>query len=710
MMKFFKNNKRLSILIVPIIYLVVVVFTLKDYGINWDTPKHLTRGQSYLHFILTGKHDFLEVPPYPQMKGAPDYVDNNVDSPTRGQPAKENSIEAGVRRSYFQSDFYTFDYFMTKHEHTHPEVNGVLLAISNYLFFQKLGLVEDIEAYHLFIVLVTFGLSLGIALWTHKNFGLLVSLVSSASLVMYPLVFAESHFNVKDTVLMSFFGLAILTFWYGFSKNKSSHILVSAVLAGFSLGTKFNTFFLPVILAPWALSVLWQRYKNAKAKKFNLTTLLGGRSMFISMLFYPIIIFGILYVFSPYLWSDPVNRFLEIVGFYREIGRSTPGEQSQFIVGGWNTYPLVWIAYTTPIPILLLSFVGLPYSVFLFVRKRSETALLVLLWFLVPIFRAIWPGMNIYGGVRQIMEFVPAMAILAGIGALLLVRLSKVFIPIIVFSLIFVGYELFVIHPNQNVYFNQLVGGLPGAYDKKIPSWGNSYGNIYLQGIEWLNKNAEPNAKVALGWNYISAIPRLKLRQDIYLDNAYWSGPRHEGEYLIETYDSNPLQERYKYAYYETFLEPVYQVKVDGVPLLKVWKNSFEYSKAGFGNETIIKPESVLIDDVQISPGAFQKRLKIQFAKEIYLAKLIIDHSPDNCEAQNGVGFVEIFPDGKSWTRDQSPLIDPESPYLTPDMDENTFVFMFPARLAWGIFLNSEKAHPCILKDYKVTIWGLEKQ
>jgi len=178
----------------------------------------------------------------------------------------------------------------------------------------------------------------------------------------------------------------------------------------------------------------------------------------------------------------------------------------------------------------------------------------------------------------------------------------------------------------------------------------------------------------------------------------------------MEMHYNNPLQERYKYAYYETFLNPVYEVKVDGVPILKIWKNSSEYIKPGYSEETTIKPDSALTEDIQVSPGIFQKRLKILFSEEIYLAKLVVDHSPDNCEAQNGVGFVEVSLDGKNWTRDQSPLIDPESPYLTPDMDENTFVFMFPARLARGIFLNSEKANPCILKDYKVTIWGLEKQ
>lgn len=715
-MKLSSNLKGLLLaLFIPVAYLVISLFTLSDYGINWDDPKHLIRGQSYLHFILTGKHDFLDFPAYRPLKGAPDYAGPNLENSLDSTDDQKIKVEnPNVRRSYFQSDFYTFDYFMTKHVHTHPEVNGLLSAFTNYIFYQKLGVVGDLESYHLFIVLVSFALVVAVALWTRNHFGILSSMVASFSLAAYPLVFAESHFNVKDPVLMSFFSLSILTFWYGFSKRRFVYILFSALLAGFALGTKFNTLFLPLILTPWVLFVVYQRLKERNLKKSPFLSLIGGGKVLASMLVYPFIALGVLYIFSPYLWIDPVGHFLEIINYYKEIGRGTPEEFSAYLLGGWNTYPLIWVLFTTPLPVLFLSLVGLGYAVFLVFKKHSEIALLVLLWFAVPIIRAIWPGMNIYGGDRQIMEFIPAMAILAGMGAFFIIqnvrqtRLSKAAGLMVFASLVFVVWEMANIHPNQNVYFNQLVGGLKGAQEKKIPSWGNTYGNVYLQGINWLNKNAEPNAKLSLPVNHISAVPRLKLRSDIELNNSHWSGPNRNGEYGMDMYYDWPLRSRYKYAYYETFLNPVYQVEVDGVPLLKIWKNDIQHTRSGFEKEIILKPSSITLIDEQTSHGNKEKKLRLDFDREVFLTRLVIDHTSYNCEEQEGVGFVATSKDGQNWTREPGPFIDPENPKGWMGINENTFVFMFPARIAYSIILNSELSAPCILKEYSVIIWGLD--
>lgn len=710
-MKNLSTRRLFLVFFIPVVFLIASIFTLSDYGINWDEPKHLIRGQSYLHFILTGKKDFCEVPIYPLPKGAPDYVDYNVDSMTcTDRPEVGNGKSSNIRRSYFQSDFYTFDYFMTKHVHTHPEVNNLLLAFSNYIFFQKLGIVGDLEAYHLFIVLVTFILIASVALWTYYNFGIFASFVAAFSLATYPLVFSESHFNVKDPILMSFFGMAILAFWLGFSKKIPKYILFSALLAGFALGTKFNTVFLPFILGPWILFHLILRYRSRDKKNFRLVGLLGGWGTIAVVLAYPIVAIGVLYFFSPYLWGDPIGRFMQIVSYYKDIGTETPSELANYFVRGWNMYSLVWIIYTTPLPILFLSTIGLFYSILLILRKRSGTTLLVVLWFIVPIFRVIWPGTNIYGGVRQIMEFVPAMAILSGIGASFLIKhantfvrekvLSRAVVLAIVVSFVFVIYELVRIHPNQNVYFNQLVGGLPGAKEKNIPSWGNTYGNVYLQGIKWLNDNAKLNARLALAVNYISAVPRLKLRQDISLDNSHFSGVNHGGEYAMEMDFDWPLKSRYKFAYYETFLNPIYQVMVDGIPLLKIWKNDPEHTKVGYEKEIVIKPLSIEVE---------QQKLKIDFAKEVFLTRLIIDHSTSDCESQTGDGFMATSLDGKNFIRDPNPLFDPELSYVSPGMDEDTFVYQFAARLARSVVFNLQMSNSCILRDYKVTAWGLAK-
>lgn len=694
-MKKLLTHKYFLVLLPSIIFLVVAVLTLSDYGINWDSPKHFIRGQSYLHFILTGKHNFLDLPAYPVPKGAPDYVDFNVENKIKNKTPQNPNI----RRSYFQSDFYTFDYFLTKHEHTHPEVNDLLAAIFNYIVFQKMGIMGDIEAYHLFIVLTTFVLMVPLAFWVYFHFGIFTSLIVVASLALYPIVFSETHFNIKDPVLMSFFGLAILSFHIGFSNKKPILIFVSAIFAGFALGTKFNVVFLPLILGPWLIFRLILKRQDKK-KKYNFWEILGGTKAFLGIILYPFISLGIFFIFSPYLWTKPVDKFISILNYYRDIGIGTPVEVSQFLAGGWNMYPIVWVLITTPLPILLLSIVGLFYSLYLIKEKKKDYALLVLLWFLVPIARVAWPGTNIYGGVRQIMEFIPAMAILAGMGAFLIMRwLSRLGVLLVMASVIFVIYEMVSIHPNQNVYFNQLIGGLSGAQEKEIPSWGNTYGNVYLQGIKWLNENAGENAKLALPVNYISAIPRIKLRQDINLDNHYFSGMNREGEYAMEMDFDWPLKSKYKYAYYKIFLEPIYQVKVDGIPLLNIWKNDLTYTREGFKKEVMIKSFVVGFD---------KQKLIIDLPNKILLTRLIIDHSVYKCNNNLQEGFVAISIDRENFTR-MSPIIDLEAPEITPGFDEDTFVYLFPASQASTIIINPQQSNSCILKDYRVSIWGLHK-
>ena len=700
----YSNFKRLAfVLLAPAMFLIVSILTLSDYGINWDSPKHFIRGQAYLHFVLTGNKNFLDYPTLPNPKGAPDTVDFNVEGATNSSIIKQRTVDHfSGRRSYFQSDFYTFDYFMTRHVHTHPEVNDFMTAFSNFIFYQKLGLFGDIEAYHLFVVLVTLALISAISLWVYHSWGILASVVSTFSLAAYPLVFAESHFNIKDPVLMAFFGLAILSFSVGFSNRKPLFIIISALSAGLALGTKFNVIFLPLILGPWFLFNVILRIKNRKVKKLKWISLLGGSKMLVCILLYPFIALSVLFVLSPYLWVDPVGHFFEIVNYYKGIGVGTPEEQSPYLVSGWNIYPLVWILITTPLPILLLSLLGLFQALFLSLKKRSDIAFLILLWFVVPIIRVMWPGTNIYGGVRQIMEFVPAMAILAGVGVFFLHKIlpSKLVVVSISLSLIFVGLELVRIHPFENVYFNQLIGGLSGARDRRIPSWGNSYGNVYLQGINWLNKNAEINARLTLPVNYISSIPRLKLRNDIALDSHYFSGQAREGEYAMEMYYDWPLRTKYKYAYYETFLYPVHEVVVDGVPLLKVWKNDLLHTKSGFEKEIVIDPLSIEIE---------QQKLKINFASQVFLTRLAVDYSVDNCQNQIENGFIAVSEDGINFIRESNPLYDLESPEISPGMDEDTFVYMFPARSALSIIFNPQQPNPCVFKDIKVTVWGLEK-
>src|SRR3989344_3302824 len=281
----------------------------------------------------------------------------------------------------------------------------------------------------------------------------------------------------------------------------------------------------------------------------------------------------LIYLLSQVLWQNTFTKIQTMVQYYRAIGLGTPPELSGYLVEGFDTYPVLWFVYTTQIPLLALFAVGFLFSFYKTLKDRDDFYFLILIWFLVPFIRVILPNTNIYGGIRQIMEFVPAFAVLCGIGVFVLTKRTRMFAKTIVIAfLVFSSWEIVKIHPNENVYFNQLIGGLSGAREKGIPYWGNTYGNVYFQGVEWINKNADKDAKFGLVVGSTINIPRIRLRGDIDVSNSYLSGPLRQGEYEMELYFDWPSTSWYRYKYYNDFLEPVYQVVVDGVPLLKIWK------------------------------------------------------------------------------------------------------------------------------------------
>lgn len=721
------------VLAIPILFLVIGIATLSDYGMNWDEPFHFMRGQAYLHFYLTGEKDYKDLSPYPRLNNkCEDWVNNCQITPSVSDKEDyredkrlyeeavwlENANKNEEKRSLYQHDDYTFNYIVNERESGHPPANGIMAALSNYIFFQKLEVLNDIESYQFFEIFSAFLIVAGVAIFVYSEFGLFSSFVASFSLSAYPLFFSESHFNIKDPVEASFFGLAIILFYFGSTKNKWYLISISSVFAGLALGTKFNAVFLPFVIVPWFVFYIFKLVKGKRNIKVRKKEFKKSLPLVFSILLYPAIVLAVFYALWPYLWQDPIGHITEIIGYYRSIGTGLPTELQNFLFAGWNTYPAIWILYTTPIPILFLSLVGAGWSLFQIFWKRKHVFLLILLWFLVPIIRVSWPNSAIYGGVRQIMEFVPAMAVLAGIGASSLVdivgkRIKKGkwvsdFVKIaIVASLIFVLGEMTTIHPNENVYFNQLIGGLSGAKEKEIPSWGNSYGNVYMQGMKWINENAEAGARVALPIGTMANISKLHLRSDIVLFNGYWSGPDRGGEYLIEMDFDWPPKKWYSYSYNDTFLEPVYKVEVDGVSLLKVWKNDTEYIREGFESERGYKILSAKLSENQLT---------IDLGKDIYLTRLNIYHSVNGCQELQPESHLATSSDGKVWHRQTEPLGRPQFPLealgrVSDDLvsSKNTLVYLFAAKKVRYIRVAPFVDDACILKNPHIEITGLTR-
>lgn len=571
----------------------------------------------------------------------------------------------------------------------HPPLNDVLGAMSNYIFYQKLGVLGDIESYHLYIILTVATLAFVVAIFLWKEFGIFESVLASLVLATYPLLIGEQHFNIKDPIEASYYAMTIIFFYLGIKKLSKWWMLLSIISFGLALSTKFNILFSIIPMGIWLIY-------SQKVKVFK--TILKFKTLLILA---PVIVLAILVGSYPTIWKDPVAGILEIIRFYLVAGHAQSQPTSYYLFGFINTYPIQWIIYTTPPIVLVLLALGIVFSKKLVVQNKFF--LLVALWFLTNIARISLFNALSYGGVRLIMEFIPALAIIVGITGDYILNLSKSKLyKVLVILIIFLGFiptviKLTKIHPNENTYFNFLVGGLKGAQEKGINSWGNTNGSSYYPAIVWINENAPKDIKLTLPVNLIGNIPRYKLRKDISLSDTYWSGPNHAGEYVIElTYDYPPMQ-WYALKYLNTVMIPQYEVQVDGVSITKVWKNSPEFVRDEFKNQ---KSEIRKVE-------ANKNTLTINLPRLEKVMQVSITNVPiRNCSAVK-TGYVRTSIDGINWTREPEDIALDQIRQSKFRGLENEFNFFFVSKEAKIIVFEVNNEDSCLLKATNATIRSL---
>mgnify|MGYP001617715958 CR=1 FL=1 len=678
-MKKIKNNIIFS-LILSLIFFLFSFYTIKDYGISWDETIHFSRGQAYLYYFLTGKTDYNDLP------------DVNLQG-TFGKPENVPS----PRRSFYQlNDFHNGDYYIYK-DVGHPPLNDILAALSNYIFFQKLGILDDISSYHLFNIVASTILVFVVVIFAKETFGTLASIISFITLFTYPLFWAESHFNIKDFPLAAFFAGFVWAFYKSLKNFSIKWLTLSILLFSLGLGTKFNIFFaIPIIVIYFIY-----RYREKTLKIiFSLP-----KTYIILLIFAPVIILGILTISWPFLWYNWFDNILKIFSYYREVGTITKYQPDSFYVAGFNTFPVLWILFTTPPITLILLFIGI-ISAYLKRKELESVSVLLLLWFLVPILRVTIPGSSIYGGVRQISEFVPAMALLCGLGGKFLIERFKIYdlrfkIAFCTLIFAFLLYPILRYHPNENVYFNFLIGGLKGAKEKNFPSWGNSFGNTYFQGIKWLNQNAPEGSKLSLIQGTRLNVPPILVRRDIDFSALNWSGIDRGGEYLMDlTFNDTTKEFHYAWEYVENFLIPVYEVKADGVPILKIWKNDIGHTRKEFQ----------LFEKEYFGPLSVKKDsnlLLVDFGKELTLSRIILYYgSTEGCSSVS-MSYLETSQDGKNWLREKDGIPYPQVG-MKSNSEEGKITFYLAGRKASVFRFWLDDANSCLFDNPQVVLKILE--
>lgn len=658
-------------LIIATIFFMVSLMTLGDYGISWDEPVHFTRGQAYLNYFLTGELTYQNLP-------------------------------SSKRRSHYQDSSHNGQFFL-KNDSGHPPLNGIMAALSNLIFYQRLGILGDIQSYHLFNILSATFLVAVVAIFAMQAYGVWAAIFAALSLSVYPLFFAEAHFNIKDPAEAAFFTATIWAFWNCLKRYRWRWLMASVLFFALGLGIKFNILFLPGILIIWLIVRFgYTRFNPSKIIKLP-------RKFFTLLVLSPFIVISTFLLSWPYLWQDPLTHTFNIFRYYKEIGTGGLG-QPQFIIGdGFNLFPIVWILLTTPPIVLFLTILGI-IAVVLKRCEKEKTAFLWLAWLIIPILRVSVPGSSIYGGVRQIMEFLPAMALLSGLGAQTLVEqlksvsvftlLPKILFPVLVLIL-FIPHLLVMVkmHPNENVYFNFLIGGLKGAKKANIPYWGNSFGNAYYQAAQWINDNAPPGSRVALVQGTSVNIPPVFFVPQIYYSNSAWSGINREGEYLVElTHQGNEIAYPFAWEYIKNVLIPVYEVSVDEVVIAKVWKNDIEHSRSEYQTE-----ETIPIKKVQQNNDF----LEIEFERVYALARLRLEFNDQgNCQPFK-LGIIQTSLDKRQWRTEAEKISDYQIKSYH-SLENGLVRYIFPANRASSIRIKTESASSCLFQNPAIKIWGFK--
>lgn len=670
-------------LIISLLYFIILFVTLPNYGMNEDSPFHFLRGQTYLQELLTGDPKFSSSDSHSPVFFIPGqrislYKPNASEelstfSPIRPigfyqtdqtlqQEHKKNIIKTGRRDSFYKHNAWSINYWDIPQNQGHPAVSDMLTAVTNRVFYEGFGLTGDVEGYHLFVVFASALAVFIVYLFAKKAFGESAAIFSALTLALFPFFFSESHFNIKDPVQMSFFSVSVISFYFWISKKFSLRwYFVFTISLFLALGTKWNIFFAPVIVLPWVF------FLKKEVRFFWLRIFaLGSLSL--------IIAFGLLIMIWPFLWTDSLLKLVNTFTFYGSLAFKDIRIQSPSsfkLPLGFNATALLRVITMTPPPMLIFLFTGLITLILGKVKTRYKEGLLVLLWFIIPILRVSRQETETLGSIRNFMEYLPAFAVICGVGAsFLLMKIqaagNKIWNPglqsdrseiekkhsvksknkswdslihyiapatliLFYFGLLFI--PLYRFHPNENIYFNFIAGGLKGAKDLKLYEWEGSYDNVYRQGIAWFNTHAEEKARLAHLDGTMLSISPLWLRDDIRY-GSFFSGYAARGEYVISlVYPDEPHV--FGYNYLSKFLVPVYSLKIDGVDVLKIWKNDPKFTNPLYKNQVSLDqkftPKKHILDGRII--------WDIGLGRSMTVTKLLINYE-SHCSEPKGVWSV----------------------------------------------------------------------
>ena len=296
-------------------------------------------------------------------------------------------------------------------------------------------------------------------LFISRRWGQAAGWTSAGAWALHPHLFALGHYATYDALLASMWMLTTLAFASTcdpFPRTALKHagwVLLTGMLWGMALATKFTAWFLIAPLLAWSL---W-----SYSRRIWQTLALSG---LVSLLTFVAL--------TPPLWADPLGG---LIGFFQSNlsrGKTIPiktlflGQVYETPTGSLPWYNVaVWVVLSTPVISLLLELAGIWAVVKN--RKLQPSGLLLLLSALTVLVLRSLPHTPGHDGTRQLAVGLGGLAALAGPGLILLSKAwqwpNTLRVGMTGALLIEGLLSLWFMMPVPLSYFSPLVGGLPGA-------------------------------------------------------------------------------------------------------------------------------------------------------------------------------------------------------------------------------------------------------
>ncbi|OGH11512.1 MAG: hypothetical protein A3B38_01750 [Candidatus Levybacteria bacterium RIFCSPLOWO2_01_FULL_36_13] len=510
----FYKNKFFLCLVIFLLALSVRISTLNQMGRTWDEPEYIEQGYKMIELLKVG--------------------------------------------DFGNSFFYT--------TYDHPPLVKYLYGLTAHLDVDKLDSSGNPVFNYNYTYSRIFSSIVGslsavlVFIFTLELASVFVAFSAAIIFLLLPFFVGLSQQVTTESFLMFFFTLGVYVFYRLLRSFSYKKAVLVGIITGLALLTKQSNGLLFPLYGLFYLT--YYLYNKTNIKLFNRKIIYS----FFIIIFVSILTFVVFWP-MPYTHLDyiaEVNKKIWLVN-------TAPPEVfwGKLILSPVIYFPTMFFI-TTPLLLIILFLLGLKFID----KNRSWINISLIIWFIFPFIQSFYPWRM--HGVRYIIEIYVPLSIIAGMGAYAITiflknkfKFIKTSFSKIIILLIVLAYLLIIVKNNAPYflnYYNELVGGQKGVYEKKYFHLG-WWGDGMREAAIYLEQNAPKESNVGLAVNPPKSFPNIKnLNLELYKDGKKY-------DYIVVNY-YHVLREGFDDSSIKRDYKLVHQIISGGAPIVSIYKTS----------------------------------------------------------------------------------------------------------------------------------------